>query len=217
MPCTPFERLRPLALTRSGSIRRNIVGYDAAFRKKVPVRLIPPGFSRRLDVGVNLSSPERQLRSVGFMGQLDLRPAGIPALVRSTLEGQLAETFGVWTDAALRSFLERYPLQISLHKYQTCCPHDEHERSAMEAFRLASLLSNNACVISTPAAEEDQQLWDGLVHYAELNETGEALARLFDSNEKVLDCQLQAGRLYRERFNVHRMMTASGFFDAWHP
>mmetsp|Transcript_4835 Transcript_4835/g.10997 ORF Transcript_4835/g.10997 Transcript_4835/m.10997 type:complete len:94 (+) Transcript_4835:2-283(+) len=84
----------------------------------------------------------------------------------------------------------------------------------MEAFRLAPLLTNKACVISTPAAEKDMLMWEGIVHFAEVNETMDSLRGL---ELKVASCQEAAFELFKTRFDPERLLRASGFLDAWRP
>uniref|UniRef100_A0A7S1S954 Uncharacterized protein n=1 Tax=Alexandrium catenella TaxID=2925 RepID=A0A7S1S954_ALECA len=192
----------------------NIDRYSSEFKSRVPVRYLPPGYARQFEVGVDLRSPERQEGKVGFLGRLGFRPKGIQEMYEAMLGDLLNETYRVWSRRGLQSFLDTFPLQLNLHKGQTCCPHDESEPVAMEAFRMTSLLSNKACVVSTPVPESDRRRWEGIVHFAEANETLLALQEL---RKDVRGCQERAAALYKERFDPERLLRASGFLDAWQP
>lgn len=192
----------------------NIARYSSSFKSQVPVRYIPPGFVKQLEVGVDLYSRDRQEKQVAFMGRMGLRPPKIREMYASVLGGQLNETYQVWSKESLRNYLNKYPLQVNLHKRDTCCPHDPSEPVAMEAFRMASLLTNKACVVSTPIPESDRRLWEGIVNFAEANET---LVTLKELRKDVRGCQVQSALLYRKRFDPKRLLRRSGFLDVWQP
>mmetsp|Transcript_20080 Transcript_20080/g.47296 ORF Transcript_20080/g.47296 Transcript_20080/m.47296 type:complete len:361 (+) Transcript_20080:113-1195(+) len=192
----------------------NIDRYSKEFRSKVPVRYLPPGYSPQLVSGVDVRSPDRQVAAVGFMGGFGYRPKAIRDMYRSMLGPRLVTTGTVWSKEEVRQYLNRLPLQLNLHKEQTCCPHNPEEPVAMEAFRMAVLLANGACVVSTPVPEKDMRIWDGIVHFAEPDKTLQVLEGL---QRDVLGCQEKAAQLYRRRFDPERLMQASGFLDAWRP
>mmetsp|Transcript_1486 Transcript_1486/g.5039 ORF Transcript_1486/g.5039 Transcript_1486/m.5039 type:complete len:311 (+) Transcript_1486:320-1252(+) len=195
--------------------RSNMRGYRQQHLEHFRLRYVPPAYTPRLEVGVDLRSPERQEQSIGFIGGLTGRPKNIQLMYADLLGSSLVPTNKVWSDEDLRRFLNKYPLQLNVHKYQTCCPHQPNEAVAMEAFRLAPLLSNGACVVSTPAPEEDRALWEGIVHFAEVDRTAAVLRQL---RRNVTDCQVQARALYKERFDANRLLRQSGFLDTWtHP
>jgi len=193
----------------------NIQRYDGAFRSRVPVRYMPPGYSPSFELGLNLASPSRQLRQVGFLGTIRLRPKYLQELYRTTLGDRLVDTTRTWTEEDLRQFLERFPLQLNVHKRQTCCPHSPDERAPMEAFRLAILLSSGACVVSTPVAEEDEANWRGLVRFAEANETLRAIDEIAADPAAVLACQRRTKQLFKQRFDPKDILINSGFLDVW--
>jgi len=192
----------------------NIDGYSQAFRERVPVRYMPPGYSPQLDVHVDYKPKKARQHSVAFMGGLGRRPQRIVDMYGAMLGRRLVVAEDVWTNTSLRLYLRQYPLQLNMHKNQTCCPHDPQAAAAMEAFRLAPLLTNQACVISTPVPEKDARLWEGIVHFAEVNETLLELKRLAAD---VPACQQSAARLFRERFLPEQLLRASGFLTAWQP
>jgi len=192
----------------------NIDKYSPEFMKRTPVSYMPPGYSPQLDANVSLESAERREDLVGFMGGLNKRPQLVQQMYRDMFGHSMKHTYKVATKAQTHKFLGQLPLQLNLHKHQTCCPHDPDEWSAMESFRMAALLTNKACVVSTPISAKDQPLWEGIVHFAEANDTLDEVNRL---RKNVTACQLEAARLFKERFDPARLLRESGFLSRWRP
>eukprot|EP00413_Alexandrium_margalefii_P029400 CAMPEP_0204563896 /NCGR_PEP_ID=MMETSP0661-20131031/34575_1 /ASSEMBLY_ACC=CAM_ASM_000606 /TAXON_ID=109239 /ORGANISM="Alexandrium margalefi, Strain AMGDE01CS-322" /LENGTH=400 /DNA_ID=CAMNT_0051571493 /DNA_START=3 /DNA_END=1205 /DNA_ORIENTATION=- len=192
----------------------NALRYTSDFQQRVTVRFLPSGYSRKLDVGVGLDDPNRDEGKVGFLGRWSGRPQSVQNLYAGMFGSSFVSTYGSWNLANLDSFVRRYPLQLNVHQVESCCPRDPTAHVVMEAFRMTLLLSNKACVVSTPVPDDEMPPWEGLVHFAEANETSAVIERL---RKDVRGCQEHSARLYKERFDPVRLIKNSGFLSVWQP
>lgn len=218
----PWETNRVQNLARAIGVhelwdyaKANIKRYLKAYVETHPVRYVPPGYSARFDNSVSLYAPSREEKKVGFVGNFKFRAKRIIAMYRDVLGSELQESDQIWTKEDLHNYISKYPLQLNVHRFQSCCPHVNTMPVAMEAFRMTTLISNRACVVSTPVTAEDANLWKGIVHFAEVNETKKVLDKL--RSEDIRKCQYQAGRLYRSRFDPLKILNESGLFNDWIP
>jgi len=169
------------------------------------VRYMPPGYAEQLQLNVDAYSSKREEGIVAFLGDMRVRGRRLTEFVNGSLKGKFAPRNDVWGKAALAGFLTRYPLQLNLHKIQPMGPSSEEP---MEAFRMSQLLTNKACVISTPVHPLDEARWEGIAHFAQPSDLPEAV---FHVSKDVRACQSQSYEAFRERFAPSRLLQESGF------
>merc|ERR1712129_168743 len=139
-----------------------------------PHRYVPPGYVKANDFGVDLFSPRRKEDRIGFLGELRFRPEEVVNGYFDGFGGALHERADIWSVEDLAQYMQEYPVQLNRHKEQNCCP----STNSMESFRMSSILSNKACVISAPSHPLEQENWKGIVHFVELPDTPRAFQEI---------------------------------------
>lgn len=187
--------------------RRNQHHYSSSLPTSVAMRLIPPGYASSLDFGVDVDSTEKNESSIAFLGNWAWRPPDVRLHYRQNLSMFLhSEKKAIWTPDEYRRWLTRYPIQLNVHHEQSCCP----SQNAMEAFRMALLLSNKACVISAPVDSSDEETWRPFVRFSEPIATKASFLELMQQGAKR--CRVESYNAYKQFFTMEMVLNRSGVF-----
>jgi len=186
--------------------RKNLDWYPESARPLY--RYVPPGYAKDLDFGINVTK-HRSERKIGFIGEMRHRPEE-RVVYEQVFGGDLVSSNRVWTKEQYIHFLEERPVQLNIHKNENCCP----STNPVEAFRMAQIISNRACVISAPSDPRDEEEWQGIVHFANVSQMGRLLDEI---SEDVGGCQTKSFKEFERRFKPARILKRSGFLDAWWP
>lgn len=188
--------------------RRNLDWYPQS--AKSMYRYMPPGYARDLDFGVQLASDSFNVTRVGFLGQWIWRSRRTQTVYNEVFGESLVTRGNVWTQNDTVEFLTQYPIQLNTHKGENCCP----SHNPIEAFRMAQLIANRACVISAHSDPRDELEWEGIIHFAEASE----MAHMFQKvSEDVRGCQNSSFETFKTRFDPYAILNRSGFLKAWQP
>eukprot|EP00930_Biecheleria_cincta_P090269 TRINITY_DN7961_c0_g1_i3.p1 TRINITY_DN7961_c0_g1~~TRINITY_DN7961_c0_g1_i3.p1 ORF type:complete len:129 (+),score=15.71 TRINITY_DN7961_c0_g1_i3:611-997(+) len=117
-----------------------------------------------------------------------------------------SENIGIWTPDEYRRLLTRYPIQLNVHHEQSCCP----SANGMEAFRMAILLSNKACVISAPVDSSDEDIWRPFVRFSEPAATKASFLELI--RQGTNKCRVESYNAYKQLFTMEMILNRSGVF-----
>jgi len=174
-------------------------------------RYVPPGYAKALDLGVPFASSDARVSEMGFMGFWQWRPRDVREMYDKMLPGKIVRRGDIWTNGDTIKFLTEYPIQLNSHKHgDRCCPSQE----PVEAFRMAQLLSNRACVISARSDPRDEAEWEGIVHFVEPSEMPQLLVHL---GRDVRGCQTASFEKYKRYFDPEAILQRSHFLDVWRP
>lgn len=170
---------------------------DALHKIHVPKRFVPPGYVRALDFGIDPNSRTANFSAVGFMGQ-NRGPRVEPY---QRIFGKDLVARRVFEASAYKDFLSEVPLQLNLHRGKAL---------AMEATRMALLLSNKACVVSAPVEKADMETWQGLVHFATTDSVAEVVGEL---RKDIAGCRMRSHQEYLARFTGKSILERAGIPD----
>jgi len=191
--------------------RANLDWYPESARSMY--RYMPPGYAQGLDLGIDtdrVSSLAHKEGMVGFLGSWKYRPPAARELYHKVLGDKLISRDSIWKKGDMIKFLSEYPVQLNTHKFENCCP----STNPVEAFRMAQILSNRACVVSARSDPRDEAEWAGIVHFAEPSQ----MPGLIDEiGRDVRGCQTQSFEIFRKRFDPAAILRQSGFLETWRP
>jgi len=173
-------------------------------------RYVPPGYAKGLDFGINMTAPAEMRNTIGFLGGWQLRPKAMADLYRNVFQGNLVSRDDIWTREETIRFLTEYPVQLNTHKEENCCP----STNPVEAFRMAQIISNRACVISARSDPRDEAEWQGIVHFAEPSQMADLLVEV---SRDVGGCQTRSFEKFKSRFEPVAILRRSGFLEVWQP
>jgi len=182
---------------------------DGSVAKTFLLRYMPPGYTRYLDYGVDVDSPLQNQSMIGFVGSLARRQSGVAQQYSAVLGKSMVDRNDLWGEKSYKDFFTRYPVQLNIHgrRYgmdpKKPWRPDLETTSPMEAFRMALLLSNKACVLSAPVDPKDAGRWGDIVKFRNLSNTQDVL--------NVRECRLTAYNTFKERFASGRILKESGF------
>jgi len=189
--------------------RSNLQRYPASVKNIS--RYMPPGHVNGLDFGIPFASNGTSAFAMGFLGNVNCRPKETKTMYSKFLSGRIEYRNDIWTKEAAIKFLSEYPIQLNTHKMgDYCCP--SHE--PVEAFRMAQILSNRACVISARSDPLDEAEWEGIVHFAQPSEMPRLLEHLA---RDVRACQTASFNMYKRHFDPKAILLRSNFLDVWRP
>lgn len=191
--------------------RRNQHTYSSSLPTGVVTRFVPPGYASSLDFGVDIDSGEKNETSIFFLGIWAWRPSDVQRLYSKELSGFLhdleeTEHKAVWIPDEYRRLLTRFPIQLNVHHEQSCCP----SSNAMEAFRMALLLSNKVCVISAPVDPRDEEIWRDFVKFSEPSVTKASLNEVM--RQGSIKCRMKSYEAFKREFSIEVILRRSGAF-----
>jgi hypothetical protein len=166
-------------------------------------RFFPPGYSPGLDFGVQQGGEDPGL-ALGFMGDFNQRREQALRTLSLTA-ARLQNRSDIYTVEGMASMLTRVPLQLNLHR-EWFAP----ETQPMEAFRVAVLLSNRACVLSEPADPADEEFWRDLVTFTRGHTTPWLVETL---RNDLAGCRSRSYERFRRRFAAPRLFRDSGALE----
>ena len=201
----------------------NIDFCRPASGSNITLRFVPPGYvdaaiSADAESGTRPASAVADLIFLGYPFFKSGRRLSYGKL-KHVLGDRLNATFSVWnTDSFNRWWRHsgQWAMHVNLHK--RCCA-ALHE--PLETFRIASLLSVGATVLSELAYPKDQAHFDGLVHFAPVDKmpammrTIQTLDQLHPSGPAVAwrERQQHVIARFRERFSPEAILQAAGAYS----
>ncbi|CAE8630843.1 unnamed protein product [Polarella glacialis] len=214
-PGNPILRDLPMMAANLGAAEvwdyslRNLDHYQTRLPPGVISRYVPPGYARILDFGIDEGSADQNQSAVFFLGNWRWRPEDVRQMYEAAIGSRL--TFGdaeAWTPEDYKPLLTKYPFQLNIHHNQTLGQSDR----PMEAFRMALLLSNKACVISSPVHPDDQVIWQQFVKFVQPEDTGETVRDLLQ--QSLLQCRMDHYQRFRAEGSMANIVRKSGLLDA---
>eukprot|EP00971_Amphidinium_carterae_P073271 1448667-Amphidinium_carterae.1 len=152
-------------------------GHD--FSRSMPnmiLRYVPPGCAQSANVGVRLT-PERDEGHIGFVGNWKAKTTRKPWAWAVRPNDHMIDSRSTW-----RAYLEKYPIQLSLHS-------SFNGAKAFEDIRAAQALVNGACFLSETSAELDEENWKDVVRFVRDDEVDKVLQWLVDNHTAIVECQ----------------------------
>mmetsp|Transcript_44632 Transcript_44632/g.105847 ORF Transcript_44632/g.105847 Transcript_44632/m.105847 type:complete len:1400 (+) Transcript_44632:107-4306(+) len=176
----------------------------------VEVRYFPPGCASALDFHVDWQAKKRDYKKAGFMGHT--YRIGHRERMLDTLGKSVEATRAMLSNrTAVRGFLQRYPLQVNLHR------HSSH--NVLGLFDMSMLLTNKACVISEPVLGADATDFEDIVQFTSSKRSDLsmkwAIAQLSGDKAAIEACQDRSHKLYCTKFSPNRILWQSGLLDQW--
>eukprot|EP00747_Dinoflagellata_sp_TGD_P196295 gnl/TRDRNA2_/TRDRNA2_66200_c0_seq1.p1 gnl/TRDRNA2_/TRDRNA2_66200_c0~~gnl/TRDRNA2_/TRDRNA2_66200_c0_seq1.p1 ORF type:complete len:401 (-),score=36.23 gnl/TRDRNA2_/TRDRNA2_66200_c0_seq1:112-1269(-) len=180
---------------------RNLALYETQAIK----RFMPPGYVQALDFGIETNASKYTTDKIAFLGNWKHRSPLLRMALHKILGSALHRQDGVWSRQDFQSYLTKYPMQLNIHLEHSASSthHGEH----MEALRMALLLSNKACIISTPVDLADRTPWESMVYFVEM----ENIATMFESLLQDLQkCRMRGYNTFKSNFTMTRIIENSG-------
>jgi len=170
----------------------------------MPQRYMPAGCAKTMDFGTRMDTAEKDLNAVGFVGNWDNRAPTTRRIVDLFLHGRVNFTVEVRDAAAVRAWLERYPVELNVRS------HWNLDR-AFEGFRAALMLANRACVISQIPDAVEQRRWRGMVQFMQWSDMREFVKTMRNNPSKIRKCQEQSSEAFCKEFQPVDLFERSGF------
>mmetsp|Transcript_60820 Transcript_60820/g.144933 ORF Transcript_60820/g.144933 Transcript_60820/m.144933 type:complete len:526 (-) Transcript_60820:267-1844(-) len=187
-------------------------------------RFMPPGCAKALLLDVRKDAQTRRADLLGFLGNWEGR-GKFQTLLNQSFGSKMVIQSKIWNDSGIQDWLETYPLQINI-------PAGWNQIVSLESPRMAQLVSNGACILSSRRDAQDERYWENTVHFfdwpiatpvpnrtAEQNRTSlEAGFQKFAENASaVLACQEDSQREFCRRFQPASLLNESGFLSVLTP
>mmetsp|Transcript_38146 Transcript_38146/g.89461 ORF Transcript_38146/g.89461 Transcript_38146/m.89461 type:complete len:446 (+) Transcript_38146:180-1517(+) len=172
--------------------------------KNFTSRFVPAGCAADLVVNVSLSASERDLSQVGFVGNWAARGGRERALYSTAFSGNIHAQDGVVHKEQWRHYLEAYPMQFNMHARW-------NNVHGFECLRIAQLVTNWACTLSVPSNQEDEEAFEGIVHFGNASHLMTLYHALHGNDAAIRQCQERSHQEFCTRFAPRKLFEDAGF------